>query len=261
MRFRVSIPRRAAAPAVHASCLTIAVCCLGVLLRVGPADGLTIDAFTDPYPPNPDLPASGRPILFVGTVCDGSSCPPGLLIEHPVSDATSQTGLAGVLGGGRDAVISHVVGTANSDIVTDPPSLTMNHNAGASAILEVHYGTAGSLDADLTPNSADAIEFYVGGDMYAGPRPVPCTVTVTSGAGTAGEVTASVTQDLIENGVYTYPFADFTGVDFTDVDQLSILFDASAVTAVDFGIGPIQTNGQVVPVDAANWGRLKAMWR
>jgi hypothetical protein len=233
------------------------------MAAAGPhAFAVNIDDFSNQYPPNPDLPASGRPIIFVGTTCDGSSCPPGAMISHLVSDHANQTALSGVLGGDREATIWYVAGTANSGIYGPGNVLTFNHNAGASAILELRYGGQAGLDADLTVNGGTALVVeVVSGDMYAGPRPVPCTVTVTSGAGTGSEATASQVLDLVDETSYNYPFSGFTGVDFTDVDYITYHFDASAVSAVDFAIGPLTTDVEVVAVENSTWGAIKELYR
>ena len=136
----------------------IAVVLAAGLLLFGPgASAATIDDFSDQYPPNPDLPVSGRQIIFVGSTCDGSACPPGSMVSHLTSDQAYQTGLAGVMGGTREATISYVTGTANSNIYGPGNMLTFNHNAGASSILEIVYGGTGGLSADLTADGSVAL--------------------------------------------------------------------------------------------------------
>jgi hypothetical protein len=239
--------------------LLLAVC----LAVPATAAAVAIDDFSAAFPPNPDLPVSGRQIIFVGSTCDGSACPPGAIINHPVNDLAVQTGLSGVLGGHREGEIFAVAGTANSNIVPNTSLgnlLTFNHNAGASAVLELRYGIAADLDADLTLFASDAFEVSVlSGDMVSGPRPVPCTITVTSGRGTAAEVTASHTLDLVLEDSYFFFYTDFPGVDFTDVDRILYEFDASQVSAVDFAIGPLKTREQTVPVEATTWSRIKTL--
>jgi hypothetical protein len=252
---RASLSRSASAA------LSVAV----TVLLCTSASAVNIDDFSDQYPPNIDLPASGRPIIFVGSTCDGSACPPGSIISHPVSDSAYQSGLAGVLGGARDATIWFVAGTANSGIYGPGNVLTFNHNAGASAILEISYGGGGGgggMSADLTENGGSALLVdVVSGDMYSGPRPVPCTITVTSGAGTGSEATASQTLDLVDETAYSYPFTGFAGVDFTDIDYITYRFDASAVSAVDFAIGPLITDVEEVAVESRTWGAIKGLYR
>lgn len=227
---------------------------------VAPAvvDAVTIDSFTDLLPSNTDLPVSGLPVVFVGTMCDGGGCPPGLLVSHLMFDAASQSGLGGVLGGDRYTEITYVAGTANAVVYG---GMSFNHSAGASAVLELRYGMTVDLEANLTAYSGTRLEINVlSGDMYAGPRPVPCTITVTSSRGTPQESTASASQDLIGDGLYMYPFSSFPGVDFTDVDMISVVFDTSRVSAVDFSIGPFKTDGETVPTQPTTWGHIKSLW-
>jgi hypothetical protein len=233
----------------------------GLVFAIVPAvQAVTIDAFTDPFPPNPDLPVGGYELIFVGSMCDGGACPPGTMVSHLVNDVAYQTGLAGVLAGERYAEIAYVAGTANGVVFNG--FLSHNHNAGAKSILELKYGTTVDLNANLTLFEGTRLEInVVDGDMYAGPRPVPCTITVTSGRGTPAQATASKTLSLINAGVYAYPFTSFPGVDFTDVDMITVRFDSSAYTSVDYAIGPFRTDGETVPVESATWGRIKSMWR
>jgi hypothetical protein len=231
-----------------------------VALSFGIPQAVVIDDFTNPYPANPDLPSSGRQIIFVGSTCDGSSCPPNSIIQHLVSDAAYQSGLTGVIGGERSAVIYYVAGTANSNIIPSYGWMTMNHNAGASAILDLVYGEFTDLNMDFTPSASKFIVTVASGDMFAGPRPVPCTITVTSGRGTAEEATASLTLDLINEVDYEFPFSGFTGIDFSDVDMIEYSFDASNVSSVDFGIGPLRTDETIVPTEPSSWGKIKSLF-
>ena len=230
-----------------------------LLISFSSAGAVTIDDLSDQFPPNPDLPVSGRAIIFVGYKCDGSACPPGAMVTHSGSDAAFQSGLSGVLGGEREAVIHEVTGTADAGIWGPGNVISFNHNAGASAILDLSYGVSVELNADLTAGMATALIVEVlSGDMYAGPRPVHCTITVTSGLGTGSETTASQTVDLIDETQYEFPFTGFAGVDFTDVDRISYRFDASDYTSVDFSIGPLRTDEQVVGVEQSTWGSIKS---
>ena len=224
--------------------------------------GAAIDDFSNPFPPNPDLPASGRPIIFVGYTCDGSACPPGEIVEHLVDDSAYQTGLSGVLGGERHALMSYVTGTANSGIWAEGNSLSMNHNAGASSVLELEYGMSVDLNANFAVINATMFHVNVlSGDMYAGPRPIPCTITVTSGRGTPDEATASKTLNLVDETTYSFLFSEFPGVDFTDIDYIKYTFDGSSVTSVDFSIGPLTTDGESVDAEQNSWGAVKSIYR
>jgi len=233
-----------------------------LLFSVSIVWGVDIDDFSTPYPANPDLPNSGRQIIFVGSTCDGSACPPGEIVSHLVDDSAYQTGLSGVVGGERYATITYVTGTANSGIWGEGNSMSFNHNAGASAVLTLEYGMNIDLGADF--ETIGATKFLVtvnSGDMYSGPRPVPCTITVISGRGTAQEATASSTLDLVDEATYNYPFSGFGSVDFSDIDYIKYTFDASAVTSVDFSIGPLSTDGGSVDSEQSTWGAIKDLYR
>ena len=69
-------------------------------------------------------------------------------------------------------------------------------------ILDLDYGEAIDLNADLTPFAATGMEIEINGDGDdSNPvRPIICTVTATSGRGTPGEVTVGVQQTLIADG-------------------------------------------------------------
>jgi hypothetical protein len=235
----------------------------GIVTAFAPCGyAITVDDFSNGYPANPDLPTALYELIFVGTMCDGSSCPPGTMVSHLVSDVAHQTGLSGVLGGERYALITYVLGTANSVMYEAGNMLTFNHNAMASAKLALTYGLSDDLNADFTAMGATELQVNVtDGDMYSGPRPVPCTITVTSGRGTPNEHTASVTTSLVLAGVYSYPFSSFAGIDFTDVDRIAYLFDASLVQSVDFAIGPLVTDEHEVATQPTTWGAVKSLFR
>lgn len=219
----------------------------------------TIDTFQDLFSPNPSLPAAGYEFLFVGSMCDGSACPPGTIVYHLVDDSCSQTGLPGVIGGERDAHLVRVAG--NADASPWSGYMCFNHGPGGKATLKLEYGKTIDMNADLTVGLATALQVDTFGDMYAGPRPVPLTITVTSGRGTPAEASASATQNLVLDGTYTYPFASFAGVDFTDVDAITLFFDASAVSAVDLCIYNFQTDGTTVAVEPVSFGTVKSLYK
>jgi len=232
----------------------VCVCCALIVGASSSVSAVMIDAFTDRLPPNPDLPGSGWQILFVGTVWD----PVGQYVTHPVSDAASQSSLPGVLAGDRHVEIYYVSGTASASVLN---GLFFNNDVGGRSTLELYYGMNEDLNADLTVYAGTQLEINVlDGDMSSGPRPLPCTVTVTSCKGTPQEATASVTLDLIGNGVYAYPFTGFPGVDFADVDALRVVVDASQASAVDVLIGSFETDGDSVPTQSSTWGQIKWLW-
>lgn len=235
--------------------LIVSFICALFVLGSSAAFGIPIDRYTDPFPSNPDLPGSLQPILFVGTVYD----PLNAYIAHLGTDGCHQTDLAGVLGSDRQVELSYVSGTATAMVLN---GLWLANSAGARSILEVRYGVTANLDVDLTVYAGTQLEIEViDGDMADGPRPVPCTITVTSRKGSPYEATGSFTRELTGTGTFEFPFADFSGdVNFRHVDEIVIIFDASGVSAVDLAVGSFETNGDPVPVAPATWGQIKSLW-
>lgn len=225
-----------------------------LVLTASAAMAITIDSFTDPLPPNSDLPGSGQPILFAGTVFD----PLIGYVSHMAYDRISQVSLSGVLKGERFMELRYVSGTATVAVVD---GMAFSNDVGGLSTLDVQYGKTTDLDADLTVYAGSQLEVNIlDGDMWAGPRPLPCTITVTSRRGTPEEATVSVTKDLIGNGLYGYPFTGFSGVDFTHVDMIRIVLDASQSSAIDVRMGPLETDGDPVPVAPTTWGEIKSLW-
>ena len=133
-----------------------------------------------------------------------------------------------------------------------------NSTYGDNATWTMTYGLAGDLNVDLTADGADAILVEVfGGDLEAGPRPTPLTITVVSGAGTA-----SVTKNLVANTTYDFFFSEFAGVDFTDVDRLvfEVVQDEEVNPAIDFCFTRFVTHQASVPAESSSWGRIKALY-
>jgi hypothetical protein len=239
-------------------------CCAAALFAIPiPAQAVVIDAFSEDLPPNPDLPVAGYTMLFIGSRCDGGSCPPGTIVTHTGTDVAVQSGLAGVLGGNRKTTLTEVSGSCNVNIIGSFNALTFNHDAGATkGILDLDYGETQDLNADLDAFAATGIEFEISGDGDdSNPvRPIICTITVTSARGTGSETTASAQQTLIADGNYLFPFTSFSGVDFNDVDRIQIRFDTSQqFGAIDFAVFTISTDEQPTPVETTSWGAIKAL--
>lgn len=172
-----------------------------------------------------------------------------------------------ILGGRRDVTLEKLTGSGTQPYVNVNPSggegsgvATYNSDFGCNAVWTMAYGLGGPMDADLTGADSDAVLVeLIGGDLYSGPRPVPLTVAVSGGG-----ATAEVTVELIEEGVYILPFADYPGVDFSHVDliEVRIVQDSSINDAVDFALGYIAT-GSIEAVDTTrpnSWGAVKALF-
>ncbi|MCA9697087.1 MAG: hypothetical protein KC431_06160 [Myxococcales bacterium] len=203
-----------------------------------------IDSFTNELPTQ-NLAGTGYmlPIVWAGTFNN----------VQQAQGSASQTGLDGVIGGRR---LTTVTASSMSNFIyllSNASTARLDYNTGypTSGILELEYGYDVDLNANLVADGSVAFEFEIEGDMDSTPaRPVELTVEVVSGSGAAID---QVTIELIDDGVYQIPFADFAGVDFSDVDYLHFVFDASQVQAVDFSLSDgirtsncLQAPGQVV---------------
>jgi len=172
-----------------------------------------------------------------------------------------------ILGGRRDVVLDKQSGSTTQPycnvMAMDYNGVfgwsTYNSSFGCNAVWTTTYGGGGDLNADLTVGGATAIFVdVISGDMYSGPRPIPLTVTVYSGTGSA-----SVTRQLVYEETYEFPFSAFTGVDFTDVDRIvfEIVQDSNVNDAVDFALGRYYTNEGTVGVEESSWGAIKNLYR
>jgi len=172
-----------------------------------------------------------------------------------------------ILGGRRDVVLDKQSGSTTQPycniMAMDYNGVfgwsTYNSSFGCNAVWTTTYGGGGDLNADLTVGGATAIFVdVISGDMYSGPRPIPLTVTVYSGTGSA-----SVTRQLVYEETYEFPFSAFTGVDFTDVDRIvfEIVQDSNVNDAVDFALGRYYTNEAAVGVEESSWGAIKNLYR
>jgi hypothetical protein len=172
-----------------------------------------------------------------------------------------------IIGGQRDVVLEKRSGSGTQPycnvMAIDYNGVfgwsTYNSNFNCNASWTTTYGTGADLDANLTVGGATAILVdLVSGDMYSGPRPIPMTITIFSGGGSA-----AFTRQLVNEGTYDFPFSAFSGVDFTDVDRIvvEIVQDSSVNDAVDFALGQIYTNETLVGVDESTWGAIKNMYQ
>jgi putative Mg2+ transporter-C (MgtC) family protein len=137
------------------------------------------------------------------------------------------------MGGQRAATLT--AATLSNLVTTDvfAGSLSYSAGAGQSGRLLLEYGATNHLNKNLATEVA--FELEINGDMDDGasPRPVVLTVRVESNGRTRQ---GSAQISLARDGVYQIPFSWFAGVDFADVDYLSFDFDASQVSAIDYGL-------------------------
>ncbi len=173
-----------------------------------------------------------------------------------------------ILGGQRDVTLNKLTGStlqpyvncvSNYEYLGDLGFSSYNSAFGCNAIWTMVYGLAGPLNANLAGSATAILVDLIDGDMYSGPRPIPLEITVVSGAGTA-----SVTRQLIDPGTYEYPFSEFAGVDFSDVDrvEVEVVQDSAINDAVDFALGGIYVNCLGPSgTDQQTWSAVKGLYR
>lgn len=197
----------------------------GVITRTGERSGLEVGMLMLPVAPTND--EVGEPVPAY---------------TERWQETQSQLGLAGVLGGARDSHLIATTDTLGSDVsvAAGYGGLYFSTAFGTQGIATLVYGKAASLNTDFSVLPDGAFEFELtSGDLTAGPRPIPATITVTSGAGTGNEATASMTLNLVDEQLYSFPFTNFAGVDFADIDRIELELDQSdpITAAADFALG------------------------
>jgi len=251
---------------------TVIAALMAATLATGAGADITLDDFTNSFAAEEFVfSASGGVINGTGMRAGLEVGLLGLTNGASVGDAYTQTpraterqlqnGLSGVFGGSRDAVLNAAdPDNLGSDVSVVAYSFEGNSGLsfstafGTQGILDLTYDAMGSglgLDASA-PGGAINIAL-LGGDLDNGfnPRPVPMTVTLTSGLGTAEQASFSSTLDLLVEGLNLYDLADYAdaGVDLTDLDVVNINIDQSdpILAAADFAIGPIEILGAEIP--------------
>jgi hypothetical protein len=169
-------------------------------------------------------------------------------------------GLAGVYGGHRYADLqASNPDSMGSDVSVGVWNGVMSFSTafGTHGILNLTYEGDGGLNLDVSGDALfGAIKFdLVSGDLDQAndqyDRPVPISISLTSGLGTGGEVTHSLSDHLLAERGYEFMLADYAaaGIDLSDIDRVSILIDQSdpSLAAVDFAINAIGIGTGEVP--------------
>lgn len=223
------------------------------------ADLITIDSFASPFESETFVGSySGgivgstyeAPGLEIGYLYPGDGLSAGDPLpapEHRASEVQSQSGLGDVLGGHRyGSLVAAPLDYSRVSVYAYEGWLSYSTAFGTRGILDLVYEGDGGLNTDLRTNDDDGrfeIEL-LSGDLHVDgypqyDRPVPMDVIVKSGVGTPDEAMATVSTLLLLEELYTFDFADFTGIDFSDVDSIAIHIDQSdpSLDAVDFALG------------------------
>jgi hypothetical protein len=241
------------------------VALLGLCVLPSPGMAIVIDSFTDALPPNPLLTASGRPILYLGSACDGASCPPAESVRRlPGYDAAEQVGLPGVYASWRRTHLGSWLEENRKSYEGEGATLRIDPALGGSLILAcedkriyvfLEWGDPGyPLDVNCVAEGIDRVEI----EILSAPA---ATITGTLRAlsyDANHDVDASREWIFTMNGpgIVTVPLA----LD-DDVDNVSIFFNPQEGGATDVVIGEVRLGSTTVPAETSSWGRLKAAYR
>jgi hypothetical protein len=206
--------------------------------------------------------AAGAGVIDDYTVGDYTLIAPGPTMPYVGTDTQYDASGEHILGGRRDVTFEVTAGDEwdpRARVATATSKMAYNSDGGNASVWTTVYGGGGDLNADFTVANGTAFVIeLISGDMWSGPRPTPVTITVVSGTGTA-----SVTTDLIAAGFYVVPFSSFAGVDFTDVDMVTmVITQGPANDGVDYSLGSFTTDStSPVGAEGQSWGSVKALYR
>ena len=235
-------------------------------LVFGNSPAAVIDSYDQPFPPNPSL-VSGKPLLFIGTICDGTTCPPDPTAFNSSSDEAQQTGLPGIPQGYRRCTFS----AEGFDAVQDQAILEVRGgalhiaNRGIHAIrVALQYGGFGhELGFDLARDGTDRFELDIvnEGATFAPFQLDAFYYTITS-AGPWPVMFQSF--QVTAPGTIRIPYDRFTGTPGS-----SYLYEVDWVEyrlihfqpGQEIRIEEFRTAATPTPATAATWGRIKAGYR
>ena len=239
------------------------------LLPVSPSGATILDDFVDALPAHPLLISTDQPTLFLGQVCDGATCPPGVIVVRLAgTDWAEQTGLAGVLGGHRSVLLGSTDGGfpydgGNWKVQVDPAGagkLVLGPR-GSDVYVQLQWGSvAHPLNWNLETDEGDRFQL----EVLSTPRNTSGRLTVGSfDAVGAPDGSSEHAFTIPGAGVTNVPFAAFPGLDAfaDDVDYVVLRLEDENSAWVDIVLGSIRTAATEVPVEPASWGRVKASYR
>jgi len=220
-------------------------------------------------------------VVFTGLFCDGTSCPPDLLVSCGENDVL-QTGLAGAVGGRRQVSVSNLSGeTVHARIDAPTQTLLVGFEGTTASGVEVAYGTPGdpypqpdALNLDLPGMGVESLQLVLGGDISPS-KPLLLYIELLSDAAEIPRPSATMVRIVDHPGIVTIPLADFVpmlGFTPTDVDDIQIgasncldfdngCDDTTVFASQQFGIGPIEFVTNPTPTQATSWGQIKAIYR
>lgn len=230
---------------------------------------VSFDAMTNAFPPNPCLPNTGAPVVFVGAYCDGVTCPPDPwnLAACNGQLTAFQVGLPGVLAPLRRAEITGGP-TANARSVPASSRIDVQTQTPAFVAMGLLYSAS---NLDLVGMQALAFRIELQGDISPS-KPLWCLAQVGDNANPAIDTYARLEIAATAPGELVLPLASFVQAvpfAYTGVDAITFTFRDCAVASCTgsypgraYSIGPITIEtGGPTPTAASSWGRLRTLYR
>jgi hypothetical protein len=232
-----------------------------------PSSAVVFDSYDALFPPNPAL-TSGTPILFIGTICDGTNCPPDPTASNGSFDEAVQSGLAGIPQGYRLCNFA----AEGFDAAQDKADLAIRDgalhiaNRGVHAIrTNIEYGGFGhEMGLDLAREGTDRFELDI---VNEGTTFTPFQLDFffySIKNGSRYPASYILSYQVTAPGTIRLPYSQFFWVpgtsDFYDVDWIQyrfIHFPAGNSVRIE----ELRTAATPTMIEPATWGRIKAGYR
>jgi hypothetical protein len=230
-----------------------------------PAGAFPLDSWTTPFPPNPCLPVTQQPILFSGSFCDGTTCPPDAYAPctMPVANQFDQPGFPA--GFERRAALTSFQEQAASARI-ESGRLVVHSSESWDQYVQINYVNDAKTDVDFEALGIEAFRCDVQGSM-SDAQPLWIQVLVFDGLGGLAEGTARVSNA----GTVTIPLADFilrNGFGFGKVRdyafQIGDCLDEVCIGPqgpIDYSLGPLEFAATPTPARTTSWGQVKSLYR
>lgn len=243
---------------------TLAALLLAAIPAAAQADTL-IDSYTQSLPPNNWLQNTHRPILFIGSVCDGDLCPPSPMVTFP-DDQTfvDQSGVTGTISPWRITGLArtHRTGPPDQGVLRIDPAnggnLVFEGAAGADLTIVQYWGEpAHPLGLDLTADGSDHFEIEVL-DWPVGLDTIHGAISLS---GSSGAVSATAPIFGHGPGTRSIPYEWFAPLDLHDIDFIQAVFYITPETPPTLVVGEFRMAGTPIPAAPQTWGRIKNAYR
>lgn len=232
------------------------------------APATIIDSFTDALPAHPQLPGSGKNVLFLGSLCDGAACPPSTVVTNSQGyfDNAQQSGLPGIVGPLRWTGVGTYFEpnpAANGVLTIDPAAggrLSLVTPSGPLLQVTLRYGSLEQpLHLDLTADGSDRLEIDVLSAYTTQFDLLSASVILTQGFG-AGYPWANFGASMAGPETLVIPYEDMGGrlEDFADdVHQIEVNFVVRPHEGSEFALGEIRTASTTTATTPSTWGKIK----